>query len=488
LIHTTAHRPITFAAFLLAALLVAPTSTQRPAARPGPNVIVVLVDDMGYADIRLGGNPVIQTPNLDAMARTGLQLTSLYASPLCTPTRGRLLTSRYPGRTGIVNVTGPGSPQGIRDEEVTLPEALKARGYRTAMFGKWHIGDFDTNPAFNPTRHGFDEFLGLPYSHDYNPPAGVPLYHNMDKVEQPVKYDLLTRRYTEEAIRFIRSAPDRPFFVYLAHNMPHIPIGTSEPFKGHSRAGRYGDVVEEIDWSVGQLLETLRDLRLDRETIVVFQSDNGPWVSMAEQTYDRGERGTKVQGDIGWPGLLRGSKGSTYEGGVRVPGIVLWPGTIPGGAVSADTISVMDWYPTFVHLAGGSISAGHPVDGIDVSAFLKGAAAHPRQELFYYGGANIQAVRDGAWKLRIGPPERAGRGGRGAPAGRGGAGRSNEPDAEPTIELFNVDTDPAERFNVAAAHPDIVARLRARMDDFGASANAGAPRPVPFREAVSAID
>jgi arylsulfatase A-like enzyme len=437
---------------------------QNPATPAAPNFVVILADDLGYADLHLNGNPVIQTPNIDRMAREGLQLTSFYTAPLCTPTRGMLLTSRYPPRTGLIDVTGPGSPQGIRPAEVTLAEALRARGYRTAMFGKWHIGDFDTNPAWNPTANGFDEFLGLPYSHDYNPPDGVPLYRNTTKVEQPVRYNLLTQRYTQEAIRFIRGANGRPFFVYLAHNMPHIPVGTSDAFKGHSRAGRYGDAIEEVDWSVGEILRTLADLGLDRNTIVVFQSDNGPWVNAAERLYDRGARGQKVEGDVGWSGLLRGSKGSTYEGGVRVPAVVRWPGTIPAGRVSADIVSVMDWFPTFVALAGGAIAPDHPVDGVDISAFLKGTGPDPRSEIFYYGGARIQAVRQGPWKLRIGPPEPP------APFDRARAGAEGP---RTLTELFNLDTDPGERFDVAAKHPDIVARLRARMEAFGSAVAAG---------------
>ncbi len=385
------------AAFVAATFPFERSRAQEATAPSRPNMIIILVDDMGFADLHMDGNPVIRTPNIDQMARDGLQLTSLYTAPLCTPTRGMLLTSRYPVRTGLINVTGPESPQGIRTEDVTIAEALKASGYRTAMFGKWHIGDFDTNPEWNPTKHGFDQFLGLPYSHDYNPPAGVPMYRNLDKVEQPVKYNLLTQRYTEEAIRFIRSAPNEPFFVYIAHNMPHIPVGTSDAFKGHSRAGRYGDAVEEVDWSVGQIMSTLRQLGIDRNTIVVFQSDNGPWVVAAERTYGRGDRGEKRRGEVGWAGLLRGSKGTTYEGGVRVPGIVRWPGVIPAGGVSADIVSVMDWYPTFVKLAGGTLAANRPLDGIDISAFLEGKAPDPRHEIVLYGGAQIHAVRQDSW-------------------------------------------------------------------------------------------
>jgi arylsulfatase A-like enzyme len=470
------------------------SSAQRGAAPvTRPNFIVILADDMGYADLHVNGNPVIDTPNIDRMAREGLHLTSLYTAPVCTPTRGMLLTSRYPARTGLLVPTGPGSPAGIRNDEVTIAQALKAQGYRTAMFGKWHVGDFDTQPDFNPTRHGFDEFLGLPYSHDYNPPDGVPLYHNTEKVEQPVKYNLLTQRYTQEAIKFIRANRSQPFFVYVAHNLPHIPIGTSDQFKGHSRAGRYGDVIEEIDWSVGEILATVQQSGIDRNTLIVFMSDNGPWVVNAELRYDRHERGAKLQGDVGWPGMLRGSKGSTYEGGVRVPGIIRWPGTIAAGRTSADIVSALDLFPTFVGLTGGKVSPQHPVDGLDISRFLKSGGPSPRTDYFYFSGATIQALRQGPWKLRVGPAEDVGPRA-GTPitaADQAAAARGRDTSAATPallVELFNVDVDPAERFNVAAEHADIVAQLRARMDAFGAALKASAPPASTFIERVSKID
>src|SRR5262245_45102317 len=198
-----------------------PTGQAQRGAGTRPNFVVILTDDMGYSDLHVTGNPVIQTPNLDRLAHEGMHLASMYATPLCTPTRGEFITGRYPVRTGLVNVTGPGSPQGIRPGEASIPESLNKLGYRTAMYGKWHIGDFDTDAQWNPTRHGFDEFLGVPYSHDYNPVPGVPLYHNLDKVEQPAKYQLLTQRYTNEAVKFIKASAGRPFFIYVAHNMPH---------------------------------------------------------------------------------------------------------------------------------------------------------------------------------------------------------------------------------------------------------------------------
>jgi arylsulfatase A-like enzyme len=431
--------------FAVAVLGAPGVSEAQSAARP--NIVVFLVDDMGAADLSVTGHPTIRTPNLDRMASEGIRFTSFYAAPSCTPARGMLLTSRYPVRTGLLVPTGPAHASGIKADEVTLPEALKAQGYRTAMFGKWHLGDFDTEPAFNPTAHGFDTFLGIPYSHDYNPPKGVPMYRNTQLAEQPVVHSTMTKRFTEEAVRFIRESGNRPFFLYVAHPMPHIPIATSQEFHGHSLAGRYGDVVEEIDWSVGQVLAALKARNLDRNTAVVFMSDNGPWLAVSEQLYDRGDRGTKLQGDVGWSGSLRGSKGSTWEGGMRVPAIVRWPGTVPPGRVSSDMVSIMDLYPTFVRAAGGQLPADRPIDGVDALALLKGTGPGARKDFFYFQNRNVQAIREGAWKLRVAPPD-----------GQTGAA------AVPA--LFNLQIDPAERHDVSAANPDIVARLRERMTGF----------------------
>ncbi len=451
----------------------------QTARAPKPNIIVILADDLGFADLSLTGNPVIRTPNIDQMAREGLELTSFYAAPVCTPSRGMLLTSRYPPRTGLLTPTGPESPAGIRAGEHTLPEALKKQGYRTAMFGKWHLGDFDTDPKFNPTAHGFDTFLGLPYSHDYNPPEGVPLYRDLKKVEQPVAYQTLTQRYTDEAVKFIHDSAHQPFFLYLAHNMPHIPIGTSDRFKGHSRAGRYGDVIEEVDWGVGEVLRTVRQLGLERKTIVVFTSDNGPWASVGEQLYDRKERGQKVAGDVGWAGLFRGSKASTWEGGIRVPAIFHWPGVIPAARSSADMASIMDLFPTFVNLAGGTLPTDRPLDGIDMLPMLKGGSS-PRKEFFYFLNTNMQAIRQGPWKLRVAPPDPS-------PVASGGSG-AGVPPANLTPELYNLDTDPSERFNVAADHPDLVDQLRKRMQTFDAELHATAVPASGYIERVSPRD
>jgi arylsulfatase A len=464
-----------------------PQAQQGPGQAPRPNIVVFLTDDQGYGDLSLTGHPTIRTPNVDRLAREGIQLRSFYGAPNCTPSRGMFMTGRYPPRTGLLSPTGPGHPSGIQASEITLPEALKSRGYRTAMFGKWHLGDFATEPRFNPTAHGFDVFLGIPYSHDYNPPEGVPLFRGTTLEERPVAYQTMTKRFTQEAVRFIRASAGQPFFIWMAHPMPHVPIGTSEEFRGRSRAGRYGDVVEELDWSVGEVQKTLTEMKLDRNTIIVYMSDNGPWVSVGERLYDRKERGTKELGDVGWAGLLRGAKQSTWEGGVRVPAVVRWPAMIPGGRISADMVSTMDLYTTFVRAAGAAVPSDRPVDGVDILPLLRGTGPAPRSEFFYFAGANLQGVREGAWKLRVAADASAdgsrqgGRGrGRGdaggvagvggeAPSTAGGAAGAQGPDTaratavgEP--ELFNLENDPSERFNVAATHGEVVARLRARME------------------------
>jgi arylsulfatase A len=431
-----------------------PRAGQTPSPESPPNVVIFLMDDMGYSDLSFRGHPTIETPSLDRLAREGLQLTSFYAAPACSQSRAMLLTSRYPPRTGLLNPTGPASPRGIQHSEVTMAEALKARGYRTAMLGKWHLGDFDSNPEFNPTKHGFDSFLGIPYSHDYDPPAGVPLYRGMEKVEQPVVFNTMTRRFTEEAVKFIRGAAGQPFFLYIAHPMPHVPLGTSDDFKGHSRAGRYGDVIEELDWSVGQVLATLEAGGLERRTIVVFASDNGPWVVASETVYDRGVRGSKEIGDIGWAGLLRGSKASTWEGGIRVPAIVRWPGRIPAGRRSAEMVSIMDIFPTILSTAGGSMPKDRPIDGLNMLPLLLGAGPAPRQEFFYFIGANVQAVRQGPWKLTLAPS---------------------------SPELFNLDVDPSERFDKASAQPELARRLQERIAAFQSELTASQPAAATTR-------
>lgn len=447
-------RAVALAAITLVAGAAGSVQGQQPGNPARPNFIVFLTDDQGYADLSSYGHPTIKTPNIDRMAREGIRLTSFYAANSCTPSRAQFLTGRYPVRSGELSPTGPNSPIGLPQGEITIAEALKAQGYRTGMLGKWHLGDFATRPEFSPTAHGFDYFFGLPYSHDYRAPfvqntPPVPLYRGLEEIERPVEAYTLTQRYTQEALRFIRESSGQPFFLYIAYNMPHLPVGVPAEFQGRSRAGRYGDTIEEIDWSVGQILNSLAALGLDRNTVTVFFSDNGPWANAEARSFQE----TQTLWDVGWAGLLRGTKGTTWEGGVRVPGIVRWPDTIPAGQVSAGMASALDLFPTFVNLAGGTVPEDRPMDGYSLLPLLTGKGPSPRRELFHYLGANLQAVRQEAWKLRLAAPPQTPRG-RGAPP----------PPAEP--ELFDLERDPGERFNVANDHPEVVARLRARLEEF----------------------
>lgn len=422
-----------------------------------PNIIVVLTDDQGYGDLSSYGHPTLRTPNIDRMAREGIRLTSFYSTAsVCTPARAAFLTGRYPVRSGLVHVLGPGAEMGLPASELTLAEALQEEGYRTAMIGKWHLGD---RPEFNPLQHGFDEFFGIPYSHDFRPPfvasappEGVPLLRGERIVERPVDFPNMTQRFTAEAIRFIRESSGEPFFLYLAHPMPHLPVEPSADFRGKSRAGRYGDVVEEIDWSVGELLRTLKELGIEERTIVVYTSDNGPWLNPGARMMQEGQR----PWDAGSAGPLRGSKGSTWEGGLRVPGIVWWPGTIPGGQVSAEIVTNMDLFPTLLHAAGGEVPEGHQLDGMDVLPLLMGQGPSPRQEFFYFLGPNLQAVRQGRWKLRVVPSQRA----------SGDQAAPSEGTATAVPELYDLEVDPGERYDVAPEHPEVVSRLTARLRDF----------------------
>ena len=415
---------------------------QGQPARP-PNFIVILTDDQGYGDLSSYGHPTIHTPNIDRMASEGVRLTSFYASAsVCTPSRAGLLTGRYAVRSGVTSALGPGAKVGLPPSEITLAEALRPSGYRSALVGKWHLGD---RPEFNPLEHGFDAFLGLPYSNDYMPPfvAGtppVPLFRNRDVIERPVVQPTMTARMTEAAIRFIRESQAHPFFLYLAHPMPHLPLSASEPFRGRSRAGLYGDVIEEIDWSVGEVLRTVRELGLDEHTLTVFTSDNGPWLNAPPRMMQAGVR----PWDVGSAGALRDAKGTTYEGGFRVPGIARWPGRIPAGRWSPEPASNLDVFPTFLHLVGADLPGDRPIDGRNILPLLEGTGVPASSEFFYFAGPTLHAVRDGPWKLRIAPAAKE----------------------EPIVELYNVEVDPSERHNVAAEHPPVVERLRLRLEAF----------------------
>ncbi len=403
-----------------------------PSATRPPNFIVILTDDQGYADIGCFGGVDFATPNLDRMAAEGMKFTDFYsASPVCTPSRAALLTGRYPLRTGLSRVIGPADSIGLDDQEVTFAELLKQRGYATMCVGKWHLGHL---PPFLPTRHGFDHYFGIPYSNDMpteaaDGRAGVPLMRDEQVIEHPVEQTTLTQRYTQEAVKFIREAKDQPFFLYLPHTMPHVPLHVSPPFAGRSKRGLYGDVLEEVDWSVGEILSALRESGVDEHTCVVFTSDNGPWL------------GKKEHGGSALP--LRAGKFSTWEGGQRVPCIMRWPGRIPAGKVCSEVATTMDLLPTFAALAGSAPSADRVVDGKDIAALLFGrpGATTPHEAFYYFSRNTLEAVRVGEWKFHRALPVSEHR---------------NEPRA---AALYNLKTDIGESSDLLAANPEVGRRL-----------------------------
>lgn len=436
-------------ALLLAALLA--LTRDSPPARP-PNVVLIVADDLGWGDLAAYGHPTIRTPHLDRMAAEGQRWTSFYAgAPYCTPSRAALLTGRLPVRSGMASesytVLYAESKGGLPASEVTIADLLRSRGYATALVGKWHLGHL---PPYLPTRHGFDTYFGIPYSNDMEAAPGspadrlehpkseyfnVPLVRDERVVERPARQETITARYVDESLRFIRENRDRPFFLYLAHTMPHVPLFAGADFAGRSPRGAYGDVVEEIDAGVGRVLATLAELGLDRRTLVVFSSDNGPW---------RGQRGLG-----GSAGPLRDGKGTTFEGGVRVPAIFWWPGTL-APAVVREMGSLLDVLPTLAALAGAPRSEGRALDGYDLSPVLLGRGPSPRQSYFYYRSATLQAVRSGAFKLHFFT----------RPDGNDEPPRPVEPPW-----LFDLDQDPGEQYDLAAEKPEVVRRLRRMAEE-----------------------
>ncbi|MEW5983111.1 MAG: sulfatase [Acidobacteriota bacterium] len=428
-----------------AALMTSAVPAQEATREDHPNIVLILADDLGYGDLGVFGSPTIDTPRLDRLAAEGVKLTSFYvASPACTPSRASLLTGRYPIRSGMNAVLGPDAEKGLPSSEVTLAELLGETGYHTSLVGKWHLGD---RPAFLPTEHGFDDYFGLLYSNDMMPPwvqTKKPLRLYRGAVEQPGEVDsgTLTTRYTEEAIRVIREQRRQPFFLYLAYSMPHVPIGSSAAFEGKSAGGRYGDVIEELDWNVGRILDTLRELRLDDRTLVIFTSDNGPWTNMpSRMLVDDRIRLT----DAGTAGPFRGSKGTTWEGGVRVPFIARWRGRIDPGLVSADIASALDLLPTLARLAGAALPAHVPLDGLDIMPLLEGSGPSPRQDLFYFNDGRLEALREGQWKLKV---------------------EWKKGFSTPVPELYDLTNDPFERHNVAGGNPETAERMLNRLVAF----------------------
>ncbi|MCA8996219.1 MAG: sulfatase [Planctomycetaceae bacterium] len=412
-------------------------TTSSPAAET-PNFIIINCDDLGYADLGCFGSDVHRTPRIDKMASEGLRLTNYYVtSGVCSPSRSSLMTGCYPRRVNLhVDHKGgwvlfPRSPKGLNPSEVTIAEVLKQKDYATSIIGKWHLGD---QPEFLPTNQGFDSYFGIPYSNDMGhtdrpnkqyPP--LPLVSDLDVVEAEPDQRYLTKRYTEKAVEFITTHAKQPFFLYLPHTMPHWPQYASEDFAGKSANGKWGDAVEEIDWSTGVILDKLEELKIAEKTLIVFMSDNG---------------GATNHGASNAP--LKGGKGSTFEGGMRVCGIVRWPGHVPAGQACDQLLTSMDWLPTFAQLAGAEPPQDRIIDGRDISGVIQHpqTAKTPHDQFFYYWMSHLECVRSGDWKLRVSLRK----------------GRESIQLENP--ELYNLRDDIGETKNVADAHPEIVARLR----------------------------
>jgi arylsulfatase A-like enzyme len=435
------------AAFAAAAATLA---TDRAVAAEKPNFVVILADDLGYNDIQCFGSPLVKTPNIDSIAKNGIKFTDFYVAPSCTPSRAAMLTGSYPARVGfgdnLAHVNGryspsqvvhPNSPFGLNPDEDTLPEVLKTAGYQTGMVGKWHLGDAE---KFNPVHHGFDFFFGMPYSNDMKP---YYFLQGTKRLPEKPDNDQLTQRLTKEAVGYIDSHHDKPFFLYMAHAMPHTPLGASQQFKGKSPRGLYGDAVQEVDWSVGQVLEALKRNGVADNTLVMFYSDNGPWLP-------RGEDGGSAT-------PLRNGKGSTYDGGMRVPCVMQWPGVIPAGTVSAEVASNMDLLPTFAKLGGATLPGKNVIDGKDITELLKATpgAKSPHETFFFFFGNELHGVRSGEWKLRAENNLR-----------NENVYRKDDVSSITMPEaLYNVVLDPGEQKNVIKDHPKIADRLRGYLKE-----------------------
>lgn len=395
-------------------------TTRRPAGTR-PNIVQIVMDDLGYGDLGCTGSPLIATPRMDAAAADGLLVDHAYSTaPTCTPSRAALLTGRYAQRVGLQRVVFPNEAEGLSSFERTIAEVLGEVGYRRAAFGKWHLGD---GPEHSPLRHGFEEFFGLPYSNDMDP---LYLVEGQAPIEGEVDQTMLTRQYTDRAMDFVSRHREEPFFIHLAHTFPHIPLHVEESFRGISAAGTYGDTVECVDHHIGRLLDHLDELGLTENTLVIITSDNGPWFE-------------------GSTGGLRGRKIDCYEGGVRMPLIARWPGTILAGTRTDDVVSLMDLPVTFAALAGASMPDDRPIDGVDITASLIGADAPPRPPLFFYSHWDLHAVRDGPWKVHL---QRIGQ------------------DRRELPQLIDLSRDPQESYDLQSLFPDVMERMLALAADF----------------------
>ena len=441
-----------------------------------PNFIIIFCDDLGYGDIGCFGSTKNRTPNIDRMAAEGMSFTNFYVtSSVCTPSRSSLMTGCYPRRVNMhqdsnnLCVLFPVGKKGLNPNEITIAEVLKARGYATACIGKWHLGD---QPEFLPTSQGFDYYYGIPYSNDMGarkksnrPP--LPLLQNEKVIEAPADQNTLTKRYTQEVLKFITTNKDNPFFVYLPHTMPHLPLHTSESFRGRSPHGQYADVVEEIDWSVGQIIQALSRLEIDDKTLIVFTSDNGA---------------TGGKGRSNAP--LRGNKGTTWEGGMREPCVMRWPGKIPAGKTCDELASTLDLMPTLARLAGTKAPTDRIIDGKHIWSLMAGKkdAKSPHKAFYYYQMDQLQAVRSGKWKLHLSLKMKKRNWGKGLP---------NTP-----LQLYDLEADIGEKNDIADGHPQVVQRLLALAEkarrDLGDVGRKGAgqrpagwvatPKPLLFSE------
>jgi arylsulfatase A-like enzyme len=423
---------------------------------PRPNVVFILADDLGYGDLSSYGSTAISTPNIDRLAKEGMHFASFYsAGNTCSPSRAALMTGRYPPRSGVNAVLFHDTPEGLPQSELTIAELLRDAGYRTAMIGKWHLGN---TPEFMPLNHGFSEFFGVAHSNDE---ANFFVYDGARRIPEDVDQTQLVRRYTDRALEFLGRAAKEggPFFLYVAYNAPHVPLYPSAAFAGRSRGGTYGDVVEEMDASIGELLAKLTELGIERETLVIFSSDNGPWLAMRDWG--------------GSAGPLRSGKTSTFEGGHRVPAVARWPARIPAGAQVRGVANMMDWLPTLVELGGAKLPSDRVIDGRSLTAVLQGSGERERTPFFYMRlrfpladqHHQIGAVRDGRWKLKL--PQR-------------GYPQLLEPLARAELfrhglMLFDLEADPGEQNDVSAAHPDVVERLSKEIESFDASLSPAQP-------------
>ena len=447
-------------AFVLAAASWSWSCSAPPAeqVRRRPNFIIVFADDQGWGDLGVQGATDFRTPRIDQMAREGVRFTDFYAQPVCGPSRTALLTGSYPIRVAEYGNEKNRFPY-VHEKEILLPKMLQQAGYATGMIGKVDITKRRNGflPQLNPVRRGFDYWFGVVGANDDGTVHWV--HRNEEKIEETAGVDDLTRRYTDEALNFIRRNQDRPFFLYIAHTMAHVELGASDPFRGRSERGLYGDVIEELDASTGEIVDLLKELALDQDTIVVYTSDNGPWNNHSAEHYR-----ADIEANAGSAGPLRGAKATTWEGGIRVPCVVWGPGYVPGGRVTGEVATTMDLLPTFIKLGGAELPSDRTLDGRDISPLMLGepGAKSPHEAFYYYTETHLDAVRSGAWKLVFPRP------------GQNESefllsksklyvGELLEPVTE--LALYNLEADIGETTNVAASHPDEVARLTALADE-----------------------